>query len=60
MPTDMPRWQSAKPSPGNVEGVGYNLTVDELKKRLNFLQSAGIPLSPTPTYYKSGICDSKI
>ena len=59
-PTDMPHWQSANPSPGNVEGVGYNLTVDELKKQLNFLQSAGVPFSPTPTYYKSGIFDSKV
>ena len=59
-PTDIPLWQAAKPSPGNVEGVGYNLTVDELKKQLNFLQSGGIALAPTPTYYKSGDFDSKI
>ena len=38
-------WQSGR----NLEGVGFALTVDELKGRMNFLASGGMDLLPTPT-----------
>ena len=38
-------WQSGR----SVEGVGFALTVDELKGRMNFLASGGMDLLPTPT-----------